>query len=113
MGSMSRQPPDPRPDRPSGRPGRPGASGSGGPDQSWRWAVIVLLGLVVAALVIPPFFSHSPSQQLSYTQYINDVDGSQVSTATIDNNSGHISGKLTNGSDYTVNGPQPAIQSDQ
>ncbi|HWC37078.1 MAG TPA: ATP-dependent metallopeptidase FtsH/Yme1/Tma family protein, partial [Acidimicrobiales bacterium] len=106
---MSRQPPDLRPDRPSGGPGRPGARG---PDQSWRWAVIVLLGLVVAALVIPPFFSHSPSQQLSYTQFINDVNGNQVSTATIDNNSGHISGKLTNGSDYTVNGPQPPIQND-
>jgi cell division protease FtsH len=66
----------------------------------------------VAALVIPPFFSHSPSQQLSYTQFINDVNGNQVSTATIDNNSGHISGKLSNGSDYTVNGPQPPIQND-
>jgi cell division protease FtsH len=109
---MSRQPPDLRPDRPSGGPGRPGARGSSGPDQSWRWAVIVLLGLVVAALVIPPFFSHSPSQQLSYTQFINDVNGNQVSTATVDNNSGHISGKLTNGSDYTVNGPQPPIQND-
>jgi cell division protease FtsH len=109
---MSRQPPDPRPERPSGRPGRSGSGGSGGPDQSWRWAVIVLLGLVVAALVIPPFFSHSPSQQLSYTQYISDVNGSQVSTATIDNSNGHISGKLTNGSDYTVNGPQPPIQND-
>jgi cell division protease FtsH len=109
---MSRQPPDPRPERPSGRPGRSGSGGSGGPDQSWRWAVIVLLGLVVAALVIPPFFSHSPSQQLSYTQYITNVNASQVSTATIDNSNGHISGKLTNGSDYTVNGPQPPIQND-
>ncbi|HEY1633726.1 MAG TPA: ATP-dependent zinc metalloprotease FtsH [Acidimicrobiales bacterium] len=109
---MSRQPPDPRPERPSGGPGRPGAGGSRGPDQSWRWAVIVLLGLVVAALVIPPFFSHSPSQQLSYTQYITDVNASQVSTATIDNSNGHINGKLTNGSDYTVNGPSPPIQND-
>ncbi len=72
----------------------------------------MLLGLVVAALVIPPFFSHSPSQQLSYTQYISDVNNSQVSTATIDNSNGHISGKLTNGSDYTVNGPSPPIQND-
>ncbi len=67
---------------------------------------------MVAALVIPPFFSHSPSQQLSYTQYISDVNASQVSTATIDNSNGHISGKLTNGSAYTVNGPQPPIQND-
>ena len=62
--------------------------------------------------MIPPFFSHSPSQQLSYTQYITDVNNSQVSTATVDNSNGHISGKLSNGSEYTVNGPSPPIQND-
>jgi cell division protease FtsH len=113
---MSQKPPDLRPDRPfrpgsgSGRPS--GLGGSGGPEQSWRWAVVVLLLLVVAAFVLSSLFSHQPTQSLSYNQFLKDASQHQVQKAQIDNTTGKITGTLTNGTNYTVNGPQPFITSD-
>ncbi|MGH9207759.1 MAG: ATP-dependent metallopeptidase FtsH/Yme1/Tma family protein, partial [Acidimicrobiales bacterium] len=107
---MSSQPPDLRPDRPD-RP-RGGRPGLGGADQNWRWAVIVLLALVVVALIVPSLFNRSQSQKLNYTDFLSDVNAGHVSTATVDNSTGVITGNLTNGSSYTSNGPQPSIGSD-
>jgi cell division protease FtsH len=41
-----------------------------------------------------------PSSQLTYTQFVNDVTGDKVKTATINANGG-VSGTLTNGQGYT------------
>jgi cell division protease FtsH len=111
MLDMSRPPSDLRPERPE-RPGRGRPGGTSGPDPGWRWAVIVLLGLVVLALVLPNLFSQGQSQQLSYTTFISDVNAHKVSSATIDNSSGKITGNLTDGTSYTVSGPSPVIASD-
>ncbi len=106
---MSSQPPNMRPNGPD----RPGSRRPlGGGDQSWRWAVIVLVILVVVALLIPSLFSKSQSQKIDYTQFISDVNGGQVATASIDNSTGVISGNLNNGTSYTTDGPQPSISSD-
>jgi cell division protease FtsH len=108
---MSRPPSELRPDGPDrSQRNRPGAGR--GNDQSWRWAIIVLLALVVAALLLPNLFSSSQSQQLDYTQFIGDVNAGQVSTATVDNSTGKITGQLKDGTSYTVSGPQPVISSD-
>ncbi|MBO0713104.1 MAG: ATP-dependent zinc metalloprotease FtsH, partial [Acidimicrobiales bacterium] len=102
-----------RPFRPGQGPGRPGGlGGSGGNEQSWRWAVVVLLLLVVAAFVLSSLFSHQPSQSLSYNQFLQDAQHQRVAKAQIDNTTGKITGTLTNGTSYTVNGPQPFIESD-
>src|SRR6185312_13193547 len=104
---MSRQGQDPKP----GRSDRSGL-GSGGPDQNWRWAVLVLLALVAAAFILPGVFSHSQKTQLSYTQYLSDVQAKQVKTADVSNDTGVITGTLTDGTSYTVSGPQPSIPAD-
>jgi cell division protease FtsH len=109
---MAPQPNDLRPDR-QDRPGRgrPGGGPTGG-DQSWRWAVLFLLGLVILALLLPPLFSRNQSQQLSYTTFISDVDAGKVANANINNSTGQITGNLKGGGSYTTNGPTPAMSSD-
>jgi cell division protease FtsH len=74
--------------------------------------VVVLLLLVVAAFVLSSLFSHQPTQSLSYNQFLKDASQHEISKAQIDNTTGKITGTLTNGASYTVNGPQPFITSD-
>ncbi|MGH9300632.1 MAG: ATP-dependent zinc metalloprotease FtsH [Acidimicrobiales bacterium] len=108
---MSPQPPDPRPDRPGGRSG-PGAPGTRGPEQNWRWVVVVLFGLVLAALLLPPLFSSTARSTFSYSQYMSDVNAGQVGNANINNTTGNITGKLKDGTAFTVSGPSPSINTD-
>ena len=108
---MSPQPPDGRPDRP-GRPG-PGLPGSArGPEQNWRWVVVVLFGLVLAALLLPPLFTSKANSQLSYSTYMSDVNAGHVANANVDNSNGKITGKLSDGTSFVVNGPSPSIDTD-
>jgi len=84
----------------------------GSPDQNWRWAVLVLVALVIAAVVLPPLFSRGSKTQISYTTYMQDVNNDQVDTAQVSNDTGVISGTLKDGTSYATDGPQPAIASD-
>ena len=78
---MSRQPLEPKPGRSNDRPGL----GVGSPDQNWRWLVLVLLLLVVAAIVLPPLFSKASRTQLSYTEFLRDVNSHSVTSADVSN----------------------------
>ena len=110
-------------DRRSGRPTPGGAggpvpgpggqgSGSGG-DQSWRWVFALLILAVIAMLIIPPLLSKSSVKQIQYREFLqNQVKTHGVQSATIDNNTGIITGSLKDGTKYTVNGPNPPLQSD-
>jgi cell division protease FtsH len=102
---MSRQPPDPRPGgRPNERPPSrlPGAPGG---DQSWRWLLIVLGGLVIVALILSPFFNNKTSKTLSYSELRAAVDAGQVKSAEVDNTTGRITGQLKDGTRYISEGP--------
>ncbi|MGH9129243.1 MAG: ATP-dependent zinc metalloprotease FtsH [Acidimicrobiales bacterium] len=107
---MSRQPPDLRPDR-SGGPPRPGggpggsAGRPGGPEQSWRWGVLILLGLVVVAFALTTFLRGSPSTQLGLNQFVAQLNSHQVSSATVNNVTGQITGTLSDGTSYAAAGP--------
>jgi cell division protease FtsH len=58
----------------------------------------------VLLLFAPSMTSGKPTQNLTYTDWVNQVTGNQVQTATI-NASGHVSGKLVNGDNYTSQVP--------
>ncbi|MCL6094979.1 MAG: ATP-dependent zinc metalloprotease FtsH [Actinobacteria bacterium] len=107
---VSRQPSDLR-SRRSNNQG-PGAPTPTGPDQSWRWVFGLLLAAVAAVLIIPPLLSHPSSTKLSYSTFLSDVNAKKVATATVNNTNGTITGKLSDGAAYTVNGPSPSISSD-
>ncbi|HEY3942525.1 MAG TPA: ATP-dependent zinc metalloprotease FtsH [Acidimicrobiales bacterium] len=105
-----------RPDRTPPRPGAPGSgpgggSGSGG-DQSWRWIWTVLIVGVLALFVIPTLLSHPASKSISYSSFMGDVRSDQVSTATINNSTGVITGKLKDGTQYSTTGLNPPLSSD-
>ena len=95
--------------RPDNMPPRSPAPGQG-PDQSWRWIWGVLIIAVLAVLVVPSLLPHSSAKSMGYQQYLGYVKAKEVRTATIDNTTGVITGKLTNGQSYTVTGPHPASQ---
>jgi cell division protease FtsH len=69
--------------------------------------VFVVVGLLIATVVLP-LLIHGGSKGLSYGDFKAKVDAGQVQTANINNNDGHISGKLRDGSSYAVTGPNPA-----
>jgi len=104
-----------RPDRPN-RQQTPGGGGNtptpGGNDQSWRWIWTVLIVAVLAVLVVPSLLPHSSSTSVNYSSYLSDVKAGRVSSATIDNATGVITGKFSNGQSYTTQGPNPYSQTD-
>ena len=104
-----------RPDRPSNRPSAPGGGNSptpSGGEQSWRWIWTVLIVAVLAVLVVPSLLPHSSATSLTYSHYLSEVKAKDVSTATIDNANGVITGQLSNGKQYTTQGPNPYSQTD-
>ncbi|MBV9933195.1 MAG: ATP-dependent zinc metalloprotease FtsH [Actinobacteria bacterium] len=105
---MAQQPPNPRPGRPGGQGGPQGQV----PDQSWRWVILVLFGLVVAALLVPSIFKGPSRNQATYGEFFKKVQAGQVKQATVNNDTGHITGQLTDNSHFTVSGPHPLPDSD-
>jgi cell division protease FtsH len=101
----------PPPEQRQRRPDAPG-SGPAGADQSWRWAVFVLVGLVVAALLLPPLFTDSEKAELSYGEMIKKANEAQVVEVTVNNDTGHVNGKLKDGTSFAVDGPKPVPDAD-
>src|SRR5205823_4608887 len=91
-------PPPPREQR-SGR--------SGG--SSWpRWSIWILLGIVGAALLLPSLFSGDEGKEIDYSDFIERVSHDQVKSIEWNNNNGHITGELTDGTKFqTVGVPSP------
>ncbi len=92
--------------RPDNSPPRSGQ----GPDQNWRWIWAVLLLAVIGIFVVPSLLPHSSAKQLTYSKYLATVKARDVRTATVDNTTGVITGRLATGAAYTVTGPHPASQ---
>ncbi len=92
------------------RPGGMGPGRAGGPpgpvEQSWRWIVpIAVIVVIVLLLSGGSLLSHSPQKTLSFSQFMTDVTHHQVKNAEVDNNTGTITGTLTNGDSYSTTGP--------
>ena len=93
-------------------PGGTGSSSSGG-DQSWRWVFALLILAVIAMLIIPPLLSKSSVKQIQYKPFLQQyVEQHKVQSASVDNNTGIITGSLKNGQKYSVNGPDPSLEAD-
>ena len=105
---MSRQPPDLRPGR-SQRPGLPGATG---PDRNWRLALIVAVALVAVAVVLSGTLATESRRELTYNQFVREVEAGRVAEANVNNQTGRITGEFEGGSPYVVEGPSPLPDTD-
>ncbi len=83
-----------------------------GKEQNWRliWLIIAVVALLV--VIVPAVLPHSSSKSLSYSQFLTDANNHKIKTATFDNTSGSISGKLKNGTSYQSMGFNPPLPTD-
>jgi cell division protease FtsH len=106
---MSRQPAE----RPT--PRRGGSSENGRnplqpQEQNWRWAVVALVALVAAAVILPGMMTKPKRAQLGYGALMQKARAGQVTSATINNDTGRITGAYKDGDRvvrYSVTGPHP------
>jgi cell division protease FtsH len=66
---------------------------------------VALVLVVVAVLFLSSFLHGSTSKPLTYNTFISDVAQHRVQSANVDNSTGTITGRLTNGEEYTAGGP--------
>jgi cell division protease FtsH len=74
--------------------------------------ILVLFGLVVAALLLPSIFKGPSRNQMTYGELFSQVQAGQVKQATVNNDTGHITGQLANGTHFSVSGPHPLPDAD-
>jgi len=86
------RPPDPGHERRTKGPAPP-------PPPSWRnWLIFLGIALTILLLLRPSMNGTTP-ETLTYSQFLDDVRGDKVQTATIDANGGVV-GQLTDGTGY-------------
>jgi len=84
----------------SGSNGEPGEAKTGFP----RWGWWIIGGVALAALLIPSFWPSDDGTDLTYIEFIAEVEAGNIETATINNGSGAIDGEYTNGDAYNTTG---------
>jgi cell division protease FtsH len=135
MGDMSDLPPPPPPPPPPGREpsgrsggGRPsGGRGSGlDPDRQRqggresngrptvpRWAIWVLIGVVLLLLFGPRLWPQDDRESLSYTEFLEQVEQGQVESVTINNSTNTITGTLVDGTEFQTTGAPQLSDADE
>ncbi len=66
---------------------------------------MALVLVVVAVLFLSSFLHGSTSKPLTFNSFMSDVAQHKIQTANVDNSTGAITGRLTNGQEYTAGGP--------
>ncbi|HEY1223012.1 MAG TPA: ATP-dependent zinc metalloprotease FtsH [Acidimicrobiales bacterium] len=79
------------------------------PEARRRIITIALVAFILGILIIPSLFSSKSVKTLSYSTLIHDARHGDVVSAAINNNNGVITGQLSNGTNYSSNGPIPAL----
>jgi cell division protease FtsH len=79
------------------------------PESRRRFITFAIVAFVLGFLIIHPLFSSKTVKTLSYSTLLHDARHQGVISASINNSSGIITGQLTSGVNYSVNGPVPAI----
>jgi cell division protease FtsH len=95
------------------RPGRTDRPGSPPSDRTWRIVALAILGLFVVVLLFQGLSKGSTAQSLSYTDFASQVQHGNVLSAKVNNDNGHITGKLNDKDQtpYAVKGPHPLTDS--
>jgi len=73
---------------------------------------IGIIAFVLGILVINSLFSRQDVKTIAYSKLLSEAKAGRVNNASINNSSGVISGQLDNGTNYSSNGPVPALSSE-
>ncbi len=103
---MSRPTPDPRSGRGPGR--QPPNTPSSGGDATWRWVLAFLVLILILALFSSSFVSRTSAKKINWNTLVQDLNAKGVASANYDNQTGTITGQLSDGTSYTTTGPLPA-----
>ncbi len=90
----------------------PGGERPIAPQNRRRVITIGIIAFILGLLIINSLFSHQNVKTLTYSALLRDAKSNTVNSAVINNSNGVISGQLTNGTNYTANGPVPALSSE-
>ncbi len=71
----------------------------------WRWGLAALFVVVVLLFFGSSLVNHNSARSIRYSAFQADLSAHKVATATIDNNTGVITGTLSDGTSYTTTGP--------
>jgi cell division protease FtsH len=78
------------------RPGRPG---------TWpRWLLWVLAGVLLATVFVPSLLPDDEGNELTYSEFRNEVAAGNVVAVEVNRSSGKIKGELANGEEFFTNG---------
>ena len=95
---------DPKANPPGGPQGRSPGSGARNEQGFPKWAIWALVGLVVLVLVVPTLLRGQTGDQITYTEFIDDVKAGEVESITFDNTTGDIDGAYRNGDEFHTTG---------
>jgi len=82
------------------------------PQARRRIMMIAILAFILGVLIIPSLFSNKNVKTITYSTLIKDAGKQDVVSASINNSNGVISGQLSDGTNYTSNGPTPALSAE-
>jgi cell division protease FtsH len=77
-----------------------------------RWSIWVLLAVVAVLLLGSQLLSTDSGRSISYSEFISDVTSGQVKQIKYNNDSGRITGELSNGDRFTTTASIPLADSD-
>jgi cell division protease FtsH len=77
-----------------------------------RWTIWVLGGVLAAVLLLPSVVSRDSRESISYTELRSKVAEDQVEEITWSNNGGDITGTLSDGTEFSSNGPNEPPEED-
>ena len=97
----------PKADRPTPKPtnNQDGEPGSGEPRTGFpRWGWWIIAAVALAALLVPSLWPSNDGTDLTYTEFIAEVENGNIETADVNTGSGRITGDFTNGDRFNTSG---------
>jgi cell division protease FtsH len=98
----------------AGGPPSTGGPGQDAPGQNKNRMVLylVIVVAVLSVLIVPNLIQSHNTNKLTYNTFVSDVQHKDIKDATVNLSTGVITGNLSNGGTYTVNGPSPIVDSE-